>query len=71
MDVVTDQSRALVVRVARHFIKIYFSSMLPTPGGVRKRMCIAHGTTSVRHLLGVCFNKVIYFNALTMRTSSQ
>ena len=23
-------------------------------------MCVAHGTTSVRHLLGVCFNKVKY-----------
>ena len=23
-------------------------------------MCLAHGTTSVRHLLGVCFNKFKY-----------
>jgi len=25
---------------------------------VIRRMCIAHGTTSIRHLLGVCFNMV-------------
>jgi hypothetical protein len=39
-------------------LKHTFVYVAQTRGSLAKEMCLAHGTTSIRHLLGVCFNKV-------------
>jgi len=39
---------------------IFFVYVAHTRGSLAKEMCITHGTTNIRHLLGVCFYMVEY-----------